>query len=176
MTDPNYRTLAIMRHGKSAWDLGVESDHRRPLNERGRRAVPAVGRYMAEVRFEPDLVLCSTAVRTRQTLDGLLRDFAHEPKVRYERALYLATRDEGLERLRRVGQRWRRVLLIGHNPGLQQLATQLALEADRTVAGRIADKFPTAALALFDCALETWTDLSPASVRAVRFVLPKQLV
>lgn len=176
MSESIYRSLALMRHAKSAWDLGVESDHLRPLNERGRRAVPVIGSYLAEVGFEPNLVLCSTASRTRETLGRLLRDFAGTPTVRYEPTLYLATREEGLERLRRLGKRWRRVLIIGHNPGLQDLAAHLVGEADRALAGRIAEKFPTAALALLDCALETWADLTPGAVRAARFVTPKQLV
>lgn len=165
-----------MRHAKSAWDLGVEADHLRPLNERGRRAVPVIGSYLAEVDFVPDLVLCSTAIRTRETLDRLLRDFPQSPAIRYEQALYLASRADCLERLRRLGKRWRRVLVIGHNPGLQDLAAHLVGEADRTVAGRIADKFPTASLALLDCALDSWSDLTPGAVRAARFVMPKQLV
>lgn len=176
MSDPAYRTLALMRHAKSAWDLGVEADHLRPLNERGRRAVPVIGAYLADIDFEPDLVLCSTAVRTRETLDRLLRDFDRAPTVRYEQALYLADWGDSLERLRRLGKRWRRVLVIGHNPGLQNLAVHLVTEADRAVAGRIADKFPTAALALLTCALDGWDDLSPGTVRAARFVTPKQLV
>lgn len=165
-----------MRHAKSAWDLGVEHDHLRPLNERGRRAVPVIGRYLAEVGFVPELVLCSTATRARETLDRLLRDFAPTPKVRYEQTLYLATRAEALDRLHGLGKRWRRVLVIGHNPGLQDLAAHLVGEADRAVAGRVVDKFPTAALVLMDCAFESWGDLAPTTVRAARFVTPKQLI
>ncbi len=176
MSNSIYRSLVLMRHAKSAWDLGIKSDHLRPLNERGRRAVPVIGSYLTELDFVPDLVLCSTAIRTRETLDRLLRDFDHPPTVRYEQMLYLATRDEVLGRLRGLGKRWRRVLVIGHNPGLQDLAAYLAGEADKAVAGRIADKFPTAALALLDCALETWADLAPGTVRAARYVTPKQLV
>lgn len=176
MSEPVRRTLALMRHAKSAWDLGVESDHLRPLNERGRRAVPVMGTYLADTGFVPDLVLCSTAVRTRETLDRLLRDFDPAPTVRYEQSLYLAAGDDLLERLRRLGKRWRRVLVIGHNPGLQNLAAHLVGEADRAVAQRIADKFPTAALALLTCDLDNWSELAPKTVRAARFVAPKQLV
>ena len=71
-----------------------------------------IGAYLAEMGFEPELVLCSTAIRARETLDRLLRDFAQAPSVRYEHALYLATPDESLERLRRLGKRWQRVLLV----------------------------------------------------------------
>ena len=135
-----------------------------------------IGSYLADVGFAPDLVLCSTAARTRQTLERLLRDFAVTPEVRYEDGLYLATAEEILDRLRKLGKRWRRVLVIGHNPGLQDLATSLTHQADRALAGRMADKFPTAAVALLDCALESWSEVSPAAVRAARFVAPKQLV
>jgi len=176
MSHSNDRSLVLMRHAKSAWDVGVEADHLRPLNRRGRSTVPVIGSYLADVGFEPDLVLCSTAVRTRETLDRLLRDFAHTPTARYEQPLYLATATETLELLRHVGKRWRRVLLIGHNPGLQDLASYLVGEADRAVANRIADKFPTAALTLLDCSLDGWEDLAPGTVRAARFVTPKQLV
>ncbi len=176
MSDETDRTLTLMRHAKSAWDLGIDADHMRPLNERGRRAVPVVGSYLAQLGFVPDLVLCSTATRTRETLDRLLRDFPEAPEIRYEQGLYLASGETCLERLRRLGKRWRRVLVIGHNPGLQDLAAHLVSEADRALAGRIADKFPTAALAFLECALEQWSELGPGSVRAARFVTPKQLV
>lgn len=176
MSDQSHRTLTLMRHAKSAWDLSIASDHLRPLNERGRRAVPVIGSYLADLGYAPDLVLCSTATRTRETLDRLLRDFPEAPAVRYEQGLYLAEAEDCLDRLRRLGKRWRRVLVIGHNPGLQVLAAHLIGEANPALARQVADKFPTAALAMLDCALETWSDLGPGSVRAARFVSPKKLV
>lgn len=176
MSDPSHRSLTLMRHAKSAWDLGVASDHLRPLNERGRRAVPVIGSFLADLEYAPDLVLCSTATRTRETLDRLLRDFPQAPTLRYEQGLYLAEGGDYLERLRRMGKRWRRVLVIAHNPGLQDLAAHLIGEANPALARQIADKFPTAALAMLDCSLENWTDLGPGCVRAARYVSPKKLV
>ena len=170
------RHLALLRHAKSSWQLGPERDHERPLDERGQRAAAVVGTYIAQSGLVPDLVLCSTAKRARETLDAVLARLDARPEIRFERALYLAPAEAIGARLRRVGGGWREVLVVGHNPGLQAFAAGLARLADPGRAARITDKFPTCALVRFSLELTRWRELRPEAVRAVELVVPKDLV
>jgi phosphohistidine phosphatase len=170
------RFLTLLRHGKSSWELGESRDHERPLEARGQRAAAVVGAWMAQRHLAPDLVLCSTAERTRETLDLILAALPARPEVRFERALYDAAADEIGARLRRLGGGWHDVLVVGHNPGLQQLAALLARQCDPGRASRIEAKFPTCALARFELSLSRWRDLDAKAVRSVELVAPKQLV
>jgi phosphohistidine phosphatase len=155
MTGP--RRLYLLRHAKSSWDDPGLADHDRPLAPRGRRAAKAMAKHLRDERIEPALVLCSSAVRARETLERV--DPAGE--VRIEPELYAANADELLDRLRRVSSDVESVMLIGHNPAMQELA-------------RIEHKFPTGALATltFD---GDWSDLRPGAAELAAFVRPKQL-
>ena len=127
--------------------------------------------HLRNVRCEPDLVLCSSAVRTRETLE-LLRPAIETSSVEIEDELYAASSDELLERIRRVPETVASVMLIGHNPGLEQLAVALASAGDELQ--RLAAKFPTAALATLAVATR-WSRLAPAGATLTAFVVPKQL-
>jgi phosphohistidine phosphatase len=170
------RSLMLLRHAKSSWELGPERDHERGLSERGELAAALIGAYLAQHGEAPDLVLCSTAERARETLARVRSFLAAPPETRFEKALYLAEAESLLARLRRLERRWRSVLVVGHNPGLQGLAGRLAHEADRAAGERIAGKFPTAALASFRLRLERWRDLGPGAVATVAVIAPKDLV
>jgi phosphohistidine phosphatase len=176
MADLETRTLMLLRHAKSAWAGQASSDRDRPLDERGRRAAPVMAGYISEIGETPDLVLCSTALRARQTLDHMANDFDPKPEIQHDDALYLADQHQILSRIHDTGRDWRKVLVIGHNPGLQRLARGLAGRANPRDAARIDSKFPTAGLVVLTAALETWRDLSPDTVRAAVFVAPKHLV
>jgi phosphohistidine phosphatase len=131
--------LYLLRHAKSSWDEPGLADHDRPLAPRGRRAAKAMGRYLREQGIEPDLVLCSSATRARQTLKRLgLADARIEPD------LYAAD----AATLRRFIPETASVMLIGHNPGLQDLALSLVRSGPRLV--ELAAKFPTGALATIE--------------------------
>jgi phosphohistidine phosphatase len=119
-------TLSLLRHAKSSWDDPALGDFDRPLNKRGETAAPRVGAYMSKHGIAPDLVLCSPAARARQTLDLVLPHLSGGPTVVYEEGFYLAAPSVMLARVQHIEAKVRHVLLVGHNPGLQALALELA--------------------------------------------------
>jgi phosphohistidine phosphatase len=163
------RTLYLLRHAKSRWDDPGCPDSQRRLAPRGVRDAKRVAKHLRRLGVAPELVLCSSAVRTRETLELVLPAFA-EVAVRVEDELYGAASEALLERLRALPEGVGSVLLIGHNPGLQDLAvTLVSRDADRA---RLVAKFPTAALATL--ALPSWR-LDPGDAELVDYVVPKQL-
>lgn len=168
-------TLYLLRHAKSSWEDTSLRDHERPLAPRGRRAAPAMGRFMSAEGLVPDRVLCSTAVRTRETWSLVAPFLGEDLPVTYDRTLYGASARELLELLRGLPDDVGRVLVIGHNPGVELLALALAGEPEREDGHRMRHKFPTAALAVFACDGEGWTALGPSRCRLDRFVRPKDL-
>lgn len=176
MAKSRSRVLVLMRHAKAAWGGGVSSDSDRPLDERGRRAAPVMASYLADTGAVPELVLCSSALRARQTLDRMVHDFDPGPEIRTDDGLYLAEHRDILSRIRAIEATWRKVLVIGHNPGLKILAGRLAARANPAEAARVEAKFPTAGLVHLAVTLESWQDLSPDTIAAATFVAPKHLV
>ena len=164
--------LFVLRHAKSSWDDPELGDHDRPLAPRGRRAAKAMGGHLRRERIAPDLVLCSSARRTRETLDRIAPALGDDVAVSVEADLYAASADELLERLRTVDDDVESVMLIGHNPGLEQLALGLAGSGDELPDLR--RKFPTGALATLSFA-GRWRDLALGSAELTDFVKPKQL-
>ena len=121
------KIVLLLRHAKSAWGQPGLDDHERPLNRRGERAAEAMAEHIVRNVPRPDLILCSTAVRTRQTLAPLVhRLTVPAPPIALERGLYLASADVLLERLRAITEEVGTVLLIGHNEGIGELAENLA--------------------------------------------------
>src|SRR5262245_3633053 len=118
-------TLLLLRHGKSSWDDPALEDFDRPLSKRGIKASRLMGSYLGTEGPRPDLILCSSAARTRETLALVLEEMAGPPpKVQYEEGLYLATPTVLAGRLRRIPKGGRHVMLVGHNPGMQALALE----------------------------------------------------
>ena len=166
------RRVYVLRHAKSSWDDPSLSDHDRPLNRRGQRAAKAMSRHMRQAGVEPEVVLCSTALRARQTLEGV------EPALgtrlsSVEPELYGAGVRILIERLRQVPATVASVMLIGHNPGLQDLV--LALSTPSANRDRVALKFPTAALATLAFAAADWRGLVPGAADLVDYVRPRDL-
>lgn len=169
------RQLLLLRHAKSSWDDPGLSDHARPLNARGRRAATAMAGVMRDLGLQPDLVLVSSARRTLQTLEALL-PFDDNALVEPMDALYLAPESLLMEGIRKVPETVRSVLMIGHNPGLHELALALAGPAAPTAAAkRLAEGFPTAALAEFTIAAP-WRAVAEGGGRLVRFLSPRDLL
>ena len=167
------RTLHLLRHAKSDWGDASLADHERPLNPRGRRATELVAAHLRQDGISPDLVLCSSALRTRQTLEGVAAGFADPgPGIEIEDGLYNATAGEMLERIRAVPDAVDSVLVIGHNPATQSLAVLLAGAGPQLE--RLTRKYPTAGLATLTFA-GAWTDLGPRAARLDAFVTPKEL-
>jgi phosphohistidine phosphatase len=170
------RTLSLLRHAKSAWDNPRLSDFERPLAPRGAAAAPRTGRHMREIGLRPDLVVCSPAVRTRETARLALAELAPPaPPVVFDEAIYEARSSTLMARLRALDGGVRHVLMIGHNPGLQSLLLSLAgAGLDGEHAGA-AEKFPTAALAVLDLAIDDWPELRAGCGTLVHFATPRGL-
>lgn len=166
-SDHSDRLLLLMRHAKSDWGDETLSDHDRPLNRRGRNDAPLLGRWVAVIGGVPDIVLCSSALRTRQTVDQMLPEWPTEPAISYNDSLYLASPEGILDSVRSDACDAGRVMVVAHNPGMASLVSQLA--------GRWID-MPTAAIAVFRIRDPDWNKLSMSSdVELVEFMRPKAL-
>ena len=169
------RQLLLLRHAKSAWDDPALADHARPLNGRGRLAARDMALEMARLGLAPDVVLVSSARRTLQTLEAL-KPLEGSPIVTVMDELYLAPWENLLGVLHRVPETVRSVLLLGHNPGLHDLAIRLLpshAEASPALF-RLRDGYPTGALAEFAVAAP-WQSLSETGGRLMHFIAPRDL-
>jgi phosphohistidine phosphatase len=169
------KRLLLLRHAKSAWDNQNIADFERPLSSRGRKAAPVVGAYLARKNYVPELVLCSSARRASETLDLAIAGWPKQPTVRKLKGLYLAMPREMLKRLQTAGNEFACVMLVGHNPGIADLANWLTNEGDAASRGALARKFPTAAVAVIDFDVEDWKDVDAETGRLVDFATPKQI-
>jgi phosphohistidine phosphatase len=162
------RRLLLLRHAKSSWDDAGLPDRERPLAPRGEKAAVRIAEHVSSQSIAPDLVLCSTALRTRQTLAALLPVLPGEVEIRLEDELYGASLYGLLARLRELEDSVGVVLVIGHNPTLHALALAL------TGRGDVLDRFPTGALATV--ALTTpWAELGEGAGELEGFVVPREL-
>jgi phosphohistidine phosphatase len=166
------RRLVVLRHAKSAWPVGV-ADHDRPLGPRGHRDAPAAGRALAAADCLPDLVLCSTAVRARQTWELAARQGATPPPVRHEPRLYAADVPDLLEVVREVPDEVGTLLIVGHNPGLEELVLTLAGDGLDDALADVREKFPTSAIAVLAWHGRTWRDLAPGTALLTDMTVPR---
>jgi phosphohistidine phosphatase len=160
------RRVWLLRHAKSSWDDPGIPDHDRPLAPRGRKAAKRMALWADENDVRPDLVLCSTALRARATLDLVLPGLG-KPATAFDDDLYHASAAGLLERLRALPDDAAAVLLVGHNPGLHDLACLLAPPGP--------EAFPTAALADLRLAADTWPGVGPGCGRLDELLLPRSL-
>ena len=165
--------LWLLRHAKSSWDDPRAPDEDRPLTPRGVRAAERMGEHLGALDIRPELVLCSSALRTRQTLARVLPGLGTALEVRIEQTMYTFDADVLLERLRDVSPEMSSVLLVGHNPALQDLAVRLADRSDRL--DELALKFPTGALAEIEFGSGPWHTLAERPGELTRFVVPREL-
>ena len=165
--------LHLLRHAKSDRDQPVEDKERR-LNRRGRDTARRVGESLPAAIGPIDLVLCSSAVRTRETAELALAFYASPPPIRYEAALYLAGAAALLRRLRQLDEAAGTVLVIGHNPGLHELGALLAEPHSPHYSDLAGGKFPTAARASFEVE-GSWASLGRGRHRLTGYVTPKSL-
>jgi phosphohistidine phosphatase len=170
------KTILLLRHAKSAWGQPGLDDHDRPLNRRGERAAEIMAEHIVHNAPRPDLILCSTAVRTRQTLAPLVhRLAAPAPPISFEKRLYLASEPELLARLRAVADEVRAILLIGHNEGVGELAASLPGHGVSATLASVRSKFPTGALAVLRAPNGAWRELAPGAAELLSFVRPRDL-
>lgn len=167
-------TLLLLRHAKSSWEDDALDDFDRPLNPRGRRAAPAMGGVLLERGWVPDRVLCSPAARTRETWALVEEALGTEVPAEYPDVLYLAEPDEMVEEIRNGGREAERLLVVGHNPGMERLALALAGAGAPEIRERMAAKYPTAALAVLGFE-GGWDSVAAWRGRLVDFIRPKDL-
>jgi phosphohistidine phosphatase len=166
--------LLLLRHAKTARESGG-GDHDRPLTTRGEADSKRIGRYLADERLLPDLAIASDSRRTRQTLDLALASGNLNPQTRLDRTLYLAELNVVLHLVRHAPGRVRTLLVVGHAPGMGDVAQRLTGSGDPTALERISTTNPTAAQAVLDFQAERWTEIAEHSGRLHRFVTPASL-
>jgi phosphohistidine phosphatase len=169
------KRLFVLRHAKSDWGRPGLADHERPLAPRGERATGLLADHLRRVRVEPAVVLCSTATRARETFDAVRVALPESTPVWFERRLYGADADELIDRVNEVPDSDGSVMLVGHNPGLQDLVLGLAPARDAALVARVEAKFPTAAFATLDLAVDRWAEVAPGTGTLVDFVVPRDL-
>jgi phosphohistidine phosphatase len=143
------KTLLLLRHAKSSWKHEELEDHDRPLNKRGKRTAPLMGALLQDENLVPDLILCSSAVRTYNTALLVAKACDYAGEIKQTRRLYLAEPQTYVKILRQVAEKYASVLVVGHNPGLEALLKALTGEAMT---------MPTAALAYIELPLKRWKD------------------
>lgn len=168
-------TLSLLRHAKSSWSNPALPDRERPLATRGVTDAPLMGKAMAERGIDPELVLCSSARRTRDTLDLVLPELRVEPKIVYVDALYHASPEEMLEMLHGIQPGANRVMLVGHNPEIQAFALDLVGSGPKHFRDRLKTKYPTAGLAVINFVSGLWKSVSVNSGTLNLFLSPRDL-
>jgi phosphohistidine phosphatase len=167
--------LMLLRHAKSSWSLSGIQDAARPLTERGAAAARLMGGYIARHSLIPERVLCSPARRTRETWAGISAQWSADTEIVFDQRLYAATPHVVLSLIRAQGDAVRTLLVIGHNPGLQETAELLIAAGDVELRERLREKFPTAALAVIDFAVDKWARIHERSGRLDRYVTPRSI-
>jgi len=155
-----------MRHAKSSWGDGSLADFDRPLNERGLKAAPLLGRFMRKQKLRPDLILCSPAERARQTVSLVVEAAGLGVPLRYDERIYEATSARLVEVVSQIEEDAGEAMLVGHNPGLEVLLERLTGESRR---------MPTAALARVALDVEKWSKVRDGAGRVELFVKPREL-
>ena len=170
------RRLMLLRHAKSDWAKPGLRDHDRPLNPRGREAAPKMGAYMVRHALVPDLIVASTARRVTETLELAASGLRNRRrKSSPNRASTTRGANALLGIVKETPRTAHSLLLVGHNPGMAELASLLIASGDVDARQRLIEKFPTAGLAVIDFALDDWGKLHPRGGRLDRFVVPRAL-
>jgi phosphohistidine phosphatase len=165
----------LLRHAKSDWSTAGLADHDRTLAARGRQSAPLIGNYMVRHRLVPDVALVSTALRARETWDLVAQALGADVPVSYEPRLYDASADRLRAVIRERSGKVGALLVLAHNPGLHDLARYLIASGDTDSRTRLAEKFPTGALAVIDFPLDAWDHVHEHGGRLARFVTPRSL-
>lgn len=168
---PKHR-LILLRHAKSAWPDGI-ADRERPLAERGRKAAPIIGAYMAREKLIPDLALVSPARRAQETWKLVREALSKKVAERETPDIYEVAAERILEVIRTVEPAIRTLLIVGHNPGMEKAASLLVANGDPDAIGRMKEKFPTAGLAVIDFDVDGWDEVTKGSGYLDRFVAPR---
>jgi phosphohistidine phosphatase len=168
------KTLTVMRHAKSSWGDAGLNDFDRPLNARGRKAAAEIGKELRHRGIRFDAVIASPAMRVRETLTDLASGYGADFDVRFDPRIYEAMVDHLLTIVREISEDVSAPLLVGHNPGLQNLVLELARE-DSNRRHHLEAKFPTAAVAILHLPARHWQDVETSSAEIAGLILPKEL-
>lgn len=161
------KSLLILRHAKSSWGDPSLSDHDRPLNKRGKKDAPRMGELLREEDLLPDLIICSTARRARETAEIVAEASACEGEIQTIRDLYAAGPEAYIEILSALTDDYQTVMVVGHNPGLEELLYELTGELQ---------PLPTAALAQVRLPIQSWQEVEDAEIgELVGYWRPKEL-
>jgi phosphohistidine phosphatase len=167
------KTLGLLRHAKSDWDDMSLRDFDRGLNDRGKRGAAVMGGHIRDHGVGWELLLASPAERVRRTLDATRLQIP----TQWDEHIYFADSDALIEVLRCVEGDPAAVLLVGHNPGLQELIFDLVpAERENALFGEVAEKFPTAAFVVLELVIERWADCAPGCGKLVHLTRPRDLV
>ena len=167
------KILTLLRHAKSGWDDGVERDFDRPLNPRGRRAARTVGAEMRAEGLAFDRIVASPAKRVIETLDEVAAGYGPLDAI-YDERLYLALSETLIDVAREAPKTATRLLLVGHNPGLEETALRLT-RAGGSLRAEAELKYPTGTLAEIHLPIESWSELRHGVGRLERFIRPRDL-
>lgn len=169
------KTLTLLRHAKSSWNDPIERDFDRPLNGRGRRAAHRMGRYLRDEGLAFDHVVASPALRVQQTIAGVEDGYGRSLSPFYDRRIYMASATALLELVQALDDAHDRVLMVGHNPGLEDLVLLLVPQTERGLRDEVEIKYPTATLAEMRFAGDRWRDVAERGGTLVRFMRPREL-
>jgi phosphohistidine phosphatase len=168
------KILTLLRHAKSGWDDPVARDFDRPLNPRGRRAARTVGAELKARDLGFDLVLASPARRVAETVEEVANSFG-AIRADYDERLYLASVATLLDIVRQAPDSVDRLLLVGHNPGLEELALRLSRRDGDPLRGEVEVKYPTGTVAAIELPVGRWAEVREGIGRIVRFIRPRDL-
>lgn len=160
------KTLYLLRHAKSSWDDPSLKDFDRPLNHRGQKAAPKMGAFMRKKKVKPDVVISSPAVRASQTTELVREGAGMTTPVRFEAEIYEATPQPLLTIVRGIDDQMNSAMLVGHNPGFEELLAALTGESKR---------MPTAALACIELDVQRWSEVASGSGKLSWLIRPKDL-
>jgi phosphohistidine phosphatase len=170
------KTLYLLRHAKSSWDDPVPRDFDRPLNKKGERAARAMGQWMASNGLNFEHVIASPAVRVIETLDGIWGGYGRRIEPKWERRIYLASGATLLDVLREVDDVHDVIMMVGHNPGMEDIIFDLvADDGGSPMRDIVEEKYPTAALAELVIEIDSWADIGKPIAHLKRFVCPRDL-
>ncbi|WP_242152137.1 SixA phosphatase family protein [Sphingomonas sp. BAUL-RG-20F-R05-02] len=169
------KTLTLLRHAKSGWDDPVARDFDRPLNGKGKRAAAMVGRHLRDLRLSFDHVVASPAVRVMETLDEIERGYGRALGIGWDRRLYLASAETLLDLIQALPDTAADVLLVGHNPGLEDLVLMLVPGGTGDLRSAVELKYPTASVARMTFAVDDWSGVTTGGGALALFVRPRDL-
>jgi phosphohistidine phosphatase len=169
------KTLTLLRHAKSSWNDPVARDFDRPLNKRGQKAARTIGREMRSRGLEFDHVVASPAARVVETLADVGEGYGSPIEPVYDQRVYLAPVSTLVDLIHETDDSADRLLIVGHNPGLELLAMFLTHEDGNAFRGELAIKYPTATLAEISLPVERWNEVAEGIGRIEKFIRPRDL-